>query len=221
MTRYALPELRYDYGALEPHLSGRIVELHHDKHHRGYVTAANEEIEQLLEARHKRDFQRVPGLERSLAFNISGHVLHSIFWRNLSPNGGGEPGGELGEAIARDFGGFESFRKQLIELAMTTMGAGWAALIFDPVTHRLGATQIHDHQGEVTPGSMPLLVLDAWEHAYYLQYQADKKAYFEAMWELWSWDDVAARLQLAQHADLALADAADDSWPTHGRGVPA
>jgi superoxide dismutase, Fe-Mn family len=207
MTRYSLPDLRYDYGALEPHLSGRIVELHHDKHHRGYVKAANDEIEQLLEARRKRDFARIPALERSLAFNVSGHVLHSIYWQNLSPRGGGEPDRALGVAIARDFGSFGAFRRQLIELAMTTMGSGWAALVFDPVTRRLGTTQVHDHQSDVTQGSVPLLVLDAWEHAYYLQYQADKEAYFKAIWNVWSWDDVAERLELAERADLALADA--------------
>lgn len=221
MTRYSLPELPYAYDALEPAISGTILELHHDKHHRGYVKAANDDIEQLLAARSRREFHRVTALERSLAFNVSGHVLHSIYWQNLAPGGGGKPGGELGEAIDRDFGGFDPFKSQLIELAMTTMGSGWAALVFDPTMRRLGATQIHDHQSEMTPGSVPLLVLDAWEHAYYPQYRADKGAYFEAIWNVWNWEDVARRLEAARRSDLSLYDVADDSWEVNGKGVPA
>src|SRR5688572_19077116 len=128
MTRFSLPDLQYDYGALEPHISGKIMELHHDKHHKAYVTAANEAIEELIEARHKGDFANIGALERKLAFNVSGHVLHSIFWQNLAPNGGGRPDGPLGAAIERDFGSFEIFQKQLTSAAAQTMGSGWAAL---------------------------------------------------------------------------------------------
>ena len=209
MSRYALPDLPYDYGALEPHLSARIMELHHDKHHRTYVETANECIEKLLEMRRKHDFDSIAALEHKLAFNVSGHVLHSLFWQNMRPGGGGEPQGALAQAIARDFGGFDAFKQQLVHAAETITGSGWAALVWDPVIRRLGTTQIHDHQSEVTQGSVPLLVLDAWEHAYYLQYQTDKKRYFEAIWNVWNWNDVARRFEAAQKVDLLLLHAAD------------
>jgi superoxide dismutase, Fe-Mn family len=213
MTRYVLPDLPYDYGALEPHISAKVMELHHDRHHRKYVEGANAAIEELLQARADLMFDELPLLEKKLAFNVSGHVLHSIFWQNLSPQGGGEPSGRLGEAIIRDFGNFEAFRRQMISAASSIMGSGWAALVWEPVSGRLGTSQIHDHQSEVTQGSVPLLLLDAWEHAYYLQYQADKEQYFEAVWNLWNWDDVQRRFEHARRLELGLGDAAE--------GVPA
>ena len=208
MSRYVLPDLPYDYGALEPHISGRIMELHHDKHHRKYVDTANEIIEKLLNARKKSDFAGIGALEEKLAFNVSGHVLHSIFWRNLAPGAGGQPAGELAQLINRDFGNFDSFKKQLVETANTVMGSGWATLVWDPVIQRLGTSQIHDHQNEITQGSVPILVLDAWEHAYYLQYQTEKKKYFEAIWNLWNWNDIAERFSAATAVDVRLERAA-------------
>lgn len=209
MSRYVLPDLEYDYGALEPAISGRIMELHHDKHHAGYVKKANEALEQLEAARSDGDFARLAGLEKALAFNLSGHVLHSIFWRNLSPNGGGPPQGELADLIDRDFGGFDRFRDQLIEVASTIMGSGWAVLMWEPVAGRLLTAQIYDHQSNLNQGGSPLLVLDAWEHAYYLQYENRKAEFFKAVWDLWNWDDVSARLQAAQELDLRLPQAVD------------
>jgi superoxide dismutase/chemotaxis methyl-accepting protein methylase len=208
MTRYVLPDLPYDYAALEPHLSARIMQLHHDKHHRAYVDGANQAIEQLVEARRRQDFAQIAALERRLAFHVSGHILHSIYWKNLSPNGGGRPDGKLAAAITRDFGSFENLKAQLVNTALTIMGSGWSALVWDPVSRRLGTTQIHDHQSEVTQGGIPLLVIDAWEHAYYLQYQTEKARYFEALWNLWSWPDVALRFEAAQRLDLVLGEAA-------------
>ena len=119
MAKYILPDLQYDFGALEPHISGQIMQLHHDKHHAAYVKKANETLEKLDEARDKSDFTRLGGLEKALAFNLSGHVLHSLFWRNLTPKGGGRPKGELANAITRDFGSFDSFQKQITEVAGT------------------------------------------------------------------------------------------------------
>ena len=211
MARFVLPDLQYDYGALEPHLSARIMQLHHDKHHRAYVDGANQALDRLQESRAKNDYGKIAALERALAFNLSGHVLHSIFWQNLTPEGGGRPNGDLGRAIDRDFGGFEPFKQQMIHAAVTTMGSGWAALAWDPVSRRLVTTQIHDHQSQVTQGGVPLLVLDAWEHAYYLQYQTDKKRYFEAIWNLWNWEDVTARLRAVERLDLNLVHAAEVS----------
>src|SRR5260370_40173834 len=120
MTKYALPDLPYDYGALEPHISAKIMQLHHDKHHKTYVDGANQTLEALAEARDKSDFARIAALEHQLAFHVSGHVLHSIFWKNMSPNGGGEPTGPLASAIDRDFGSFAQFNRQI-----TKTSAAW------------------------------------------------------------------------------------------------
>src|SRR5262249_10772113 len=210
VSRYVLPDLPYDYGALEPHLSGKIMQLHHDKHHRTYVETANDCIEKLIEMRRKRDFESIAALEPKLAFTVSGHVLHSLFWQNLAPKAGGEPQGDLGRAIVRDFGSFDSFKQQLVHTAATIMGSGWAALVWDPVLRRLGTSQIHDHQSEVTQGGLPLLVLDAWEHAYYLQYQTEKKRHFDAIWNLWTWSDVARRCEAAHSVDLRVEQASDE-----------
>jgi Fe-Mn family superoxide dismutase len=211
VSKYVLPDLPYDYPALEPHVSGEIMELHHDKHHRAYVEGANRAIEKLMEVRRRGDYESVAPLERAMAFNVSGHVLHSIFWQNMSPDGGGEPAGDLAGAIERDFGDFQSFKKQINQAASTIMGSGWGALVWDPVIRRLGTTQIYDHQSNVTQGGIPLLVMDAWEHAYYLQYRSEKARFFEALWNVWNWDDVANRYARAQLLDLGLLDAADGS----------
>ncbi len=204
---YTLPELRYDYGALEPHISGRVMELHHDKHHRAYVEGANEAFEKLMTAREKEEFASIAALEQTLAFNLSGHVLHSLYWQNLAPEGGGLPEEDLADAIIRDFGSFLHFKKQMIHAASTTMGSGWAALVWDPVGARLATMQIHDHQSSTVQAAVPLMVLDAWEHAYYAQYYDDKGSYFEAIWNLWNWRDVAMRLARTRGLDLNLEDA--------------
>ena len=208
MPDYQLPELRYDYAALEPHISGRIMELHHDKHHATYVEGANAAIEQLGEARTKGDFTRLAALERSLAFNLSGHILHSLFWQNLTPKGGGRPENELAEAIDRDFGGFDQFKRQLSQAASTIMGSGWAALVWEPLGGRLLTTQIYDHQSNLSQAGIPLLVLDAWEHAFYLQYQNRKAEFFAAVWNVWNWADVEQRFLTARKVDVNLRDAA-------------
>ena len=207
MAEYALPDLQYDYGALEPHISGKIMELHHDKHHGGYVKGANTTLEQIGEARDKDDFTRIGALEKALAFNLSGHVLHSLFWQNLSPKGGERPAGDLDDAIKRDFGSFEKFRKQLTAAASTIMGSGWGALVWEPVSERLMTVQIYDHQSNLTQGGMPLLVLDAWEHAYYLQYQNRKADFFEVVWNCWNWKDVAERFDAAREISVEVSGA--------------
>jgi Fe-Mn family superoxide dismutase len=219
MTRYTLPPLPYDYDALEPHLAAEVMQLHHDKHHRAYVDGANGVMEELVAARARDDFSRVGALERALAFHVSGHVLHSIFWRNLSPSGGGVPRGELARAIDQDFGGFEAFRKQMTQTAATIMGSGWAALVFDPIARQLTTAQVHDHQSDVTQAGVPLLVIDAWEHAYYLQYRTQKADYLAALWNLWNWDDVRDRLARASEIDLALDGTRAGDVPS-ARGAP-
>jgi Fe-Mn family superoxide dismutase len=208
MAKYKLPDLPYDYGALEPHVSGKIMQLHHDKHHKAYVTGANDTLDALAEARAKNDFSKIATLERALAFHVSGHVLHSLFWRNMAPKAGGEPAGALADQVKRDFGDFSRFRGQLTGAAATIMGSGWGALVWDPVGKQLLTTQIHDHQSEIVQGGVPILVLDAWEHAFYLQYGPDKKSYFEAIWNVFNWADVGARFEAVRGIDLALPAAA-------------
>jgi Fe-Mn family superoxide dismutase len=218
MEPYVLPDLDYDFGALSPHISAEIMVLHHGKHHRAYVEKANETVARLEEARDKRDFSGIAGLERALAFHLSGHVLHSIFWKNLTPHGGDAPVGELGAAIRRDFGSFEAFRAQMKAVAGTIMGSGWAALVWEPVGQRLVTCQIHDHQSNGSQGGTPLLVIDAWEHAYYLQYKNQKEMFFEAIWRLWNWEDVSARFDAARGPELA---AAGEGRSRRGRGERA
>jgi len=207
MDLYTLPDLRYDYSALEPHISGKLMELHHTKHHAAYVKNANSVLEQLDESRAKGDFARLAALERALAFNLSGHILHSIFWKNLAPKGGGAPYGDFARAIQKDFGGFQLFRNQLNEVASSIMGSGWAALVWEPIGKRLLITQIYDHQSNLAQAGIPLLVIDAWEHAYYLQYQNRKTEFFEIVWHLWNWEDVSARYASALQLNLDIGKA--------------
>jgi Fe-Mn family superoxide dismutase len=168
VPKYELPELPYDYSALEPHYSAEVLELHHDKHHKAYVDGANTTFEKLGEARESGDFGTINQLEKNMAFHLSGHVLHSLFWTNMSPDGGGEPDGDLAAAVKEWFGSYDGFRAQLTEAAMNVQGSGWGALSWEPLAGRLIVEQVYDHQGNVGQGGPPLLVLDMWEHAYYL-----------------------------------------------------
>jgi len=192
---YKLPELPYAYDALEPHISARIMELHHDKHHAAYVAGANKALDKIAEARAKDKLASIAALERNLAFNLSGHVLHSLFWTCMDPHGGGRPDRGLATAIDRDFGSFDAFKHQLTEASATVMGSGWGAMVWEPVGRRLLVTQIEDHQSNVVEGGVPVMVLDAWEHAYYLQYENRKAEYFEAIWNVWNWPAIARRLE--------------------------
>src|SRR5262249_3400409 len=156
----------------------------------------------------KEDFDRLAALERALAFNLSGHILHSIFWKNMTPNGGGTPTGPFAAALEKHFGGFDPFQRQLKEVASSIMGSGWAGLVWEPVGKRLLITQIYDHQSNLAQGGVPLMVLDAWEHAYYLQYQNRKTEFFDAVWNLWNWPDIAARFSAAVELEIEMGDAA-------------
>ena len=198
MTTYTLPDLPYDFGALEPSYSGRILELHHDKHHKAYVDGVNATLEKLSAARAADDLSAIVGLEKTLAFNLSGHVLHTTFWTNLSPDGGDGPAGELAAAIDEHFGSFAAFRKQLSTSASSVQGSGWGALTWEPLGERLFIEQIYDHQGNVGQGGTPLLVIDAWEHAYYLQYENRRPDYVKAIWNVINWTDVEKRFGRAR-----------------------
>jgi Fe-Mn family superoxide dismutase len=199
---YSLPDLPYDYGALEPYCDGKVLELHHGKHHAAYVKGVNQTLERLAEAREREAFESIVGLEKTLAFNLSGHVLHSLFWTNLSPQGGDEPNGELREAIDRCFGSFRIFRRQLSDATITVQGSGWGALVWDPVGKRLVVEQIYDHQNNLVPGALPLLVIDAWEHAYYLQYRNQRTDYVENVWRVLHWPAVQARFERSRAFSL-------------------
>ena len=199
MAVYELPDLPYDYDALEPHISGEIMQLHHDKHHATYVAGANAALEKLEKAREEgADANEIRTLSKNLAFNLGGHTNHSIFWKNLSPNGGGEPTGELAEAINRDFGSFEKFKDHFSAAATGLQGSGWAVLGYDHIAGRLIIEQLTDQQGNVSVDFTPLLMLDMWEHAFYLQYKNVKADYVKAVWNVFNWEDVVERYARAK-----------------------
>ncbi|MEV4116692.1 superoxide dismutase [Nonomuraea sp. NPDC049695] len=200
MGEYTLPDMPYDYAALEPAITGEILELHHAKHHAAYVKGANDTLERLAEARDKGEFGGLVGLEKTFAFNLSGHVLHTIFWQNLSPDGGDRPNGDLGAAIDEHFGSFDAFKKQLTTATATVQGSGWGVLAWEPLGRRLVVEQVYDHHGNVGMNTTPLLVFDAWEHAYYLQYRNVRPDYVEKLWGLINWNDVIARYDAARGA---------------------
>lgn len=204
MPVYTLPELGYDYGALAPHISAQIMELHHGKHHQAYVTGANTTLDALAEARATGGFANINKLERDLVFNLGGHVNHSVFWKNLSPDGGDKPTGELAAAIDEFFGSFDAFTAHFTAAAMGVQGSGWAALVYDAVGGRPIIVQFHDQQQDFPVGSVPLLLLDVWEHAYYLDYKNVRADYVKAFWNIVAWDDVAARFAAAQQSGLLL-----------------
>ena len=193
MADYTLPDLDYDYGALDPHIAGEIMELHHSKHHAAYVAGANTALEKMAEARDKDDFGAIAGLEKALAFNLGGHINHSVFWTNMSPDGGDKPTGELEAAITDHFGSFDKFRAHFTNNAMTIMGSGWSILAWDTVGSKLVIVQLYDQQGNVPVGLVPLLMLDMWEHAFYLQYRNVKADYVKAWWNTVDWANVQQR----------------------------
>ena len=202
MPEYSLPDLPYDYGALEPHYSAKVLELHHDKHHAAYVKGANDALAKLGQARDSDEFGTINQLQKNLAFNLSGHVLHSLFWQNLTPGGSDRPAGELGAAISESFGSFDGFRSQMSQAALNVQGSGWGALTWEPLGQRLIVEQVYDHQSNVGQGAPPLLVLDMWEHAYYLQYLNVKADWVDAFWNIVNWPDVADRFGNARGLKL-------------------
>jgi Fe-Mn family superoxide dismutase len=180
---YILPNLGFDYGDLEPVISAEIMELHHSKHHKSYVDGLNKAIEQLQECRENGDFAHIKGIERSLAFNYSGHVLHSIFWKCLDPSNSVFDD-SFRARIESDFGTMESFKSQFIEAGASAEGSAWVVCSEDPIQNRLLISVIENHQNMVLTGTQLPLVCDVWEHAYYLKYKNDRKAYLEAVFDL-------------------------------------
>ncbi len=204
MADYTLPDLGYDYAALEPNISGRIMELHHDKHHKAYVDGANTAIAKLAEARESNDFANVNKLQKDLAFNLAGHVNHTIFWTNMSPDGGDKPTGELASAIDDHFGSFDKFRAHFTAAAAGIQGSGWGALVWDSLGEKLLVQQYYDHQGNFATGTVPLLLLDMWEHAFYLDYVNVKADYITAFWNIADWGNVQSRFATARQKTSGL-----------------
>jgi Fe-Mn family superoxide dismutase len=197
MSAYTLPELPYDFSALEPHISGKIMELHHDKHHATYVAGANTAIASLAEARETGNLANINKLQKDLSFNLGGHVNHTIFWNNLSPNGGDKPTGELASAIDDFFGSFEKFQAHFTAVALGVQGSGWSVLAWDSISESLIIQQFFDQQANFAAGIVPLLMLDVWEHAYYLDYLNVRADYVKAFWNIANWADVQERFTRA------------------------
>jgi Fe-Mn family superoxide dismutase len=198
MSPYVLPDLAYDYAALEPHISARIMELHHSKHHKAYVDGANNALAGLEEARETGNFANINRLEKDLAFHLGGHINHSIFWTNLAPKSGGVPEGELAAAINEFFGSFEKFQAHFTAASMGIQGSGWGVLSWDQVGKHLIIQQLFDQQGNTAQGTIPILQLDMWEHAFYLDYQNVKADYVKAFWSIVNWANVAQRFEAAR-----------------------
>ncbi len=199
-VEHKLPELPYAYDALEPYIDAQTMTLHHDKHHAGYVKNLNAAEAALEKARAANDFALVQHWSKQVAFNGAGVSLHNLFWTIMAPNGkggGGQPAGKLLEKITQDFGSFDAFKAQFSAAAASVEAAGWAALHYRKEDGRLLVLQIENHQ-KLTPwGVTPLLVLDVWEHAYYLKYQNKRPDYITAWWNVVNWEQVQANLEAA------------------------
>ena len=204
MAQYTLPDLPYAYDALEPHIDARTMEIHHTKHHQAYVNNVNAALEKHPEFDPPanvddllRNFNKVPAdIQTAVRNNGGGHSNHSLFWTVMGPNAGGEPGGAVGEAIRSAFGDFAAFREKFGTAAKGRFGSGWAWLVADG-----GSLQVIDTANQDSPlmeGRTPILGLDVWEHAYYLNYQNRRPDYIEAWWNVVKWDEVARRLEAAK-----------------------
>jgi Fe-Mn family superoxide dismutase len=190
-----LPALPYAYDALEPHYDGETVRVHHDTHHAGYVKGLNAAIEQVQGMLDEGNFAAAKSTAKALAFHGSGHMLHSIFWTNMKPGGGGEPTGHLEVAIAEQFGGLDRFSRLFLATANSVEGSGWGILAYGAATGELAVLQAEKHENLAAWGFTPILVVDVWEHAYYLKYRNRRPEWTQAFMEhLVNWDDVARRL---------------------------
>jgi Fe-Mn family superoxide dismutase len=194
---YSLPELPYAYNALEPFISETQLRLHHDKHHAAYVNGANAILERLEKARQAGTDVDMKATLKELSFQAGGHVLHSFFWRNLAPaaKAGKEPSGVLADVLTKEFGSFERFKKEFSAAAASTEGSGWAALAWCGMTGRPLIMQIEKHNVNVYPAFRILMVLDVWEHAYYLDYKNERPKFVEAFWNIVDWDECNQRLE--------------------------
>ena len=196
--RHRLPPLPYRYNALEPYIAEEIMKLHHTKHHQSYVDGLNKAEQEMEKARKTGDFALIKHWEREAAFHGAGHYLHTIFWTIMSPHGGGKPKGELAKMIETSFGHFEAFKHHFSEAAKQVEAVGWALLVWAPRSHRLEILQAEKHQHLSQWDVIPLLVLDVWEHAYYLQYKNERAKYVENWWHVVDWNEVEKRYKEAK-----------------------
>jgi Fe-Mn family superoxide dismutase len=196
---YTLPKLPYGYKDLEPYISEVQLSIHHSKHHQAYVNGANAILQRLEKARKESVDLDLKSTLKELSFNIGGHLLHSLFWENLSPPsiGGGKPEGVLGNYIEKEFGSFERFQKEFTQAALTVEGSGWAALTICRQTDRLVIMQVEKHNMNVFPSFPILMVIDVFEHAYYIDYRNDRAKFVEAFWKIVNWETVRHRLEKA------------------------
>ncbi len=193
---HALPPLPYAYDALEPYYDRETVTIHHDKHHAGYVKGLNAAEAKLGEALKSGDFSQAKELCKALAFHGSGHILHSLFWANMKPNGGGEPSGGLAAGIEKSFGSYAAFQGLFLAAANSVEGSGWAILAHRALDDRLVVLQAEKHENLTQWGVAPVLALDVWEHAYYLKYQNRRPEWTQAFMEhLVNWGNVAGNLE--------------------------
>ncbi len=190
---HKLPDLPYAYDALEPYYDEQTVRIHHDMHHKGYVDGLNKAEQALTKAREQDDYSLVKHWEKELAFHGSGHILHALFWANMAPAGQDNPDGELLARINQDFGSLEAFKKQFSAAANAVEGSGWAVLGWNPLFQQLTILQVEKHQNLTQWGIAPLLVLDVWEHAYYLKYQNRRAEFISAWWNIVNWQEVTNR----------------------------
>lgn len=196
-SEHTLPALPYEPFDLEPYIDTQTMQIHHGKHHAGYVANLNKAEAALAAARASGDFGLVQHWSRQVAFNYGGHWLHSMFWKVMAPNGkggGGEPSGSLADKINEDFGTFEAFKKQFSAAAATVEGSGWGLLHYRPFDNRLVVLQAENQHKIAQWGGTPILGVDVWEHAYYLKYQNKRPDYIEAWWNVVNWGQVAENL---------------------------
>jgi Fe-Mn family superoxide dismutase len=201
MTPYKLPDLPYDFSALEPVISGEIMQLHYSKHHQGYVNNLNAALEKYHEAEKQNDIAAMIALQSAIKFNGGGHVNHSVFWTNLAPvskGGGGAPKGELGNGIQEEFGSHEIFIEKLSAAAVGIQGSGWGWLGFNKANNRLVIATCANQDPLSTLGFVPLLGIDVWEHAYYLQYKNVRADYVKNIWKVVNWKNVEERFAQAR-----------------------
>ncbi|MBA3957849.1 MAG: superoxide dismutase [Parachlamydiaceae bacterium] len=206
--QYQLPKLPYSLDALEPVISAEIMNLHYNKHHQTYVTNLNKALQQYEEAQQKNDVAAMIALQAAIKFNGGGHVNHSIFWTNLSPKnaGGGQlPQGELAAAINEDFGSIEKLIEQMSAKAVAIQGSGWAWLGYNTTACRLEIVTCDNQDPLSTKGFVPLLGIDVWEHAYYLQYKNVRADYVKSIWDIVNWKNVAERFQAVAKPVAAAA----------------
>jgi Fe-Mn family superoxide dismutase len=197
---YVLPQLAYGYKDLEPHMSEQQLTIHHQKHHNAYVTGANNILQKLDKARKENADLDIKSTLKELSFNIGGHLLHSLFWGNLAPpskGGGGKTSGTLAEYIDKEFGSFDRFKKEFSQAATSVEGSGWAALTLCRQTNRLLIMQIEKHNTNVFPMFRIIMVLDVFEHAYYIDYKNDRAKFVETFWNIVNWNEVNKRLEQA------------------------